>query len=276
MGETKSDDKPVDFSFMHLLAMVIFSYLCMFFLFSNEFLSLKNYPNEFGINEVWTIISLVFLSIIVIVFAMWKTKKYFSTTDLQKLQTQFNHFYYRWMPVLSGTISILFYFEGGLDVFLLYIFMGLYFFFIAVYLIFVEEKQKAKTGNLQDLILRIFMPLQFMVQTWVALLLIHFWLNRKLFFLGLLAFFGLVLVMFWLKPGKLVVYHTLTLRLFLYAFGLLIIWVSWTDFDLINQIISTDINNILMKLMVDFIGAYFYLNTLSPKGLQRIIEYYSE
>ncbi len=262
---------------MTLSAMVIFTYLCMsFFFLSDGWLPLKDYAGKVDVNEVWTFIGLVSLTFAMVASAMRKTKRYFSTTDLKEVQTQFNHIYYIWIPALSGAFSILFYFEGGLDVFVFYILMGLHFFIIALYFTSFEEKQKDKRSNLLDIIQREFIVFQFIIQTWFFFLLIHFWQNQKWGFLGLQIVFGVGLVMFWVKPGNLVLNHTLALRLFLYAFGLFVVWISWRDFDLAHQIFSINTRIILMKLMGDFIIAYIYLNTMSPKGMEKIIDYCRE
>ncbi len=275
MNETKLDDESVDFP--NLLPDVLFLPFLIFSILSMVLFPIMVYCAEkFGVNVAYGIIAAIFLYIVVVASAIRKTKRYFSTTDLNEIQTHFNHFYYIWMPVISGAISIFFYFDSVVDAFFFYILTGVYFLFIASYFIFLEENQKDYKG-IQDYILKIFMLLQFMIQTWFAFLLIHFWQKQKWVFLELLLVFGVGMLIFWLKPGKLILNHTLALRLFLYAFGLLVVWISWADFDLAHQIFSTDSNNIFMKLMVDSIVFLIYMVALSPKILQEIIiEYYNK
>ena len=266
MVETKSDYEHINFQYLPLSPLLIFSYLTM-----PLFPIMVYYADKFGVNGGYGFIAAMSLSIVVVASAMRKTKRYVSTTDLNEVQTQFNQFYYIWMPLLSGTISIFFYFDSVFGAFIFYILTGWYFFLIAAYFIFLEEKQNAEMGNLQDHILRKLTAFQFMIQTWFAFLLIHFWQTQKWGFLGLLLAFGVGIALLWLKPGTLVLKHALALRLFFYVFDLFAVWVIWTDFDLTHHIFEAYNSGILMKLLADL-----YLTVLSPNGLEKTIKSYRE
>ncbi len=266
MGETKSDYEHINFQYLPLLPFHIFSILSM-----SLFPIMVYYAGKFSVNKMYGLIGAMFLYIVIVASTVRKTKRYVSTTDLKKVQTQFNHFYYIWMPLLSGTISIFFYFGDSFAVFLSYISIVGYFYYVKTYFRYVEEKQNAEMGNLQDHILRKLTAFQFMIQTWFAFLLIHFWQTQKWGFLGLLLAFGVGIALLWLKPGTLVLKHALALRLFFYVFDLFAVWVIWTDFDLTHHIFEAYNSGILMKLLADL-----YLTVLSPNGLEKTIKSYQE
>ncbi len=220
------------------------------------------------VNTIFAVASFLIVPLFLGYFFAWTVREYSTSTEMKKIRNLFKQIYFGWIPFISVTIGLLFLFAEDIDV--------IYLMVSGFFLIFQEYDRKERhedQSRTHGFTRHHFILLQFSIQSWLAFLVVHFWLKQEWQILGLMIPFVLSAVVFWLKPETVFLDHVLILRFYLIAYAMSIIWVTWHEFDLVQIFnIFADTHPILNKLPIDILEIlYFWIilsqgNSKAPSG----------